>query len=40
LLAEQMKVPTAVVSLTLIALGTSLPELVVGISSLLKGNEE
>jgi len=40
LLAELMKVPTAVISLTLIALGTSLPELVVGISSLLKGNEE
>jgi cation:H+ antiporter len=40
ILAEFMRVPTAVVSLTIIALGTSLPELVVGISSLLKGNEE
>lgn len=40
ILAGYMKVPTAVVSLTIIALGTSLPELVVGISSLVKGNEE
>lgn len=40
ILAKFMKVPTSVVSLTIIALGTSLPELVVAISSLLKGNEE
>lgn len=40
LLAEFIKVPTAVISLTLIALGTSLPELVVGITAVLKGNEE
>lgn len=40
ILAKFMKVPTAVISLTLIALGTSLPELVVGITAVLKGNEE
>jgi len=40
ILAKFMKVPTAVIGLTLIALGTSLPELVVGITAVLKGNEE
>lgn len=40
ILAEFMRVPTAVISLTIIALGTSLPELVIGISSIIKGNEE
>jgi len=39
-LAKFMKIPTAIISLTLIALGTSLPELVVGITAVLKGNEE
>lgn len=39
-IAEYLKVPSAVVALTLIALGTSLPELVTGITSLIKGNEE
>nr|WP_312576813.1 calcium/sodium antiporter [Sedimentibacter sp.] len=40
IVAKFMRVPTAVISLTIIALGTSLPELVIGISSILKGNEE
>lgn len=40
MLAEYIGVPTAIVSLTLIALGTSLPELVTGITSLVKGNED
>jgi len=40
LIAEFIKVPTAVISLTIIALGTSLPELVIGVSSIVKGNEE
>ncbi|WP_326911460.1 calcium/sodium antiporter [Sedimentibacter sp. MB31-C6] len=39
-IAEYLKVPTAVISLTIIAMGTSLPELVTVITSLLKGNEE
>ncbi len=39
-IAEHLGVPKAVISLTLIALGTSLPELVTGISSLIKGNED
>lgn len=40
ILAGFMRVPTAVISLTIIALGTSLPELVIAISSIVKGNEE
>lgn len=40
IIAEHLGVPEAVISLTLIALGTSLPELVTGISSLIKGNED
>lgn len=40
IIAEHIGVPKAVISLTLIALGTSLPELVTGISSLVKGNED
>lgn len=40
IVAKFMRVPTAVISLTIIALGTSLPELVIGISSIIKGNEE
>lgn len=40
ILAGFMRVPTAVISLTIIALGTSLPELVIAISAIVKGNEE
>ena len=40
IIAEHLGVPEAVISLTLIALGTSLPELVTGVSSLIKGNED
>lgn len=40
IIARFIKVPTAVISLTIIALGTSLPELVIAISSIVKGNEE
>jgi len=40
IIADFIKVPTAVISLTIIALGTSLPELVVGVSSIVKGNED
>lgn len=39
-LALYLNIPTAIISLTLIALGTSLPELVTCITSLVKGNEE
>ncbi|MTI68120.1 MAG: calcium/sodium antiporter [Firmicutes bacterium] len=38
LIAEMLKVPEAIISLTLIALGTSLPELVTAISAFKKGN--
>jgi len=40
ILARFLRVPTAVISLTIIALGTSMPELVIGISSIIKGNED
>lgn len=40
IIAKFIKVPTAVISLTIIALGTSLPELVIAISSIVKGNED
>lgn len=36
-IASILRIPKAIVSLTFLALGTSLPELVTGISSLLKG---
>lgn len=38
LLAEKMGVPSSVIALTFVALGTSLPELVTAITSLLKGH--
>lgn len=37
-IAEAMKVPEAVIALTFIALGTSLPELVTAVTALLKGH--
>ncbi len=40
IIAKFIKVPTAVISLTIIALGTSLPELVIAISSIAKENED
>ncbi len=39
-IAKFLKVPDQFVSLTLIALGTSLPELITAISSILKGQQE
>jgi cation:H+ antiporter len=38
LIANHFNVPKGIVALTLIALGTSLPELITGISSIIKGN--
>ena len=38
LLADQLGVPQTIISLTIVALGTSLPELVTAITSLMKGH--
>ncbi|MCH4886670.1 calcium/sodium antiporter [Acidaminobacter sp. JC074] len=40
IIAKQLGVPEAIISLTLIALGTSLPELTTMISSIKKGNQD
>lgn len=40
IIANHIGIPESIISLTLIALGTSLPELVTGITSLKKGNED
>ena len=37
-IAHQLKVPETIISLTIVALGTSLPELVTAITSLMKGH--
>ena len=37
-IANILRIPKQIISLTFLALGTSLPELVTGVSSLLKGN--
>ena len=38
LIAERLNVPQTIISLTIVALGTSLPELVTAITSLMKGH--
>ena len=38
IIAEKLGVPEAVIALTFVALGTSLPELVTAITSLIKGH--
>ena len=38
IIAKHFNVPESIIALTLVALGTSLPELITGISSIVKGN--
>lgn len=39
-LAKKMKVPTIIIGLTIVAIGTSLPELVVGVITAIQGNSD